>query len=374
MRILFASLIPSNWGGSEELWSQAAHVLLRRGHTVEAFFGYYKQNDRITALARAGCVMGYGTPPPARWWRRLGQRHLDPLARFEVSLAKGRPDLVVFSQSNLGEGIGHMLACRRRGMPYAIVNQLVEPWTTSASWAAACTAFRQARKVWFVSAENLESATAWLAVPLPQATVVVNPTSFAAASVPWPADDDGLRLACVGRLWPPQKGQDLLIDTLGAHAAQWRERRLRVTFFGNEEEASPLRARAKWRGCDCVDFAPTTTTPRDIWHRHHALVQPSRFEGQSLAMLEAMCMERPVLVTPVGGTRGLIRPGENGFLARSIDVPGVADLLETAWQARKDWPRIGRIAAQDARRWMGSDPGAAFATLVEDAAREYPGN
>lgn len=373
MRIMFVSLIPSYWGGSEELWRQAAYVLLRRGHSVEAFFAYYKHNEPIAALARAGCVMGYGTPSPMRWWRRLGRRHSDPLARFEAFLARGRPDLVVFSQSNLSEGVGHMLACRRRDVAYTIVNQLVEPWTTSASWADACTVFRQARKVWFVSAENLETATAWLAAPLPQAAVVVNPASFDATPVPWPSDEEGLRLACVGRLWPPQKGQDLLVDALGAQAGQWRERRLRVTFFGNEEEAAQLRARAKWRGCDCVDFVPTTSTPRDIWHHHHALVQPSRYEGQSLAMLEAMLVERPVLVTPVGGTRGLIRPGENGFLARSIDVSGVAELLETAWQSREDWPRIGRNAARDARRWMGSDPGAAFATLVENTVRGNPG-
>lgn len=373
MRILFASLIPSNWGGSEALWSQAAQALLRREHSVGAFFAYYKRNEMIDTLSRAGCELGFGTSPPVRWWRRLGRRPQEPLARFEAFLSAWHPDLVVFSQSNLGEGVAQMLACQRRAVPFAIVNQLVEPWTTSAGWAEVRTVFRQARKVWFVSTENLETATAWLAAPLPHASVVVNPAGFDAKPVPWPADNEGLRLACLGRLWPQQKGQDLLVDALAAHSGRWRERRLRVTFFGNELEAAPLRARAAWLGCDCVDFAPNTTTPWDIWRDHHALVQPSRYEGQSLAMLEAMLMERPALVTPVGGTRGLIRPGENGFLARSVDVTGVADLLETAWQARADWARIGRQAARDARLWMGPDPAVTFATLIESTARECPG-
>ncbi len=357
MRILFVSLLEAHWGGSEALWSQTAHVLLGQGHPVAAFFAYYKNVKPIVALRAAGCETAYGTPPPTRWWKRIWRPPATPLERFAAFLKSWRPDLVVFCQGGLLEGLEPMAFCARCRQPYVIINQLVAPWHDAKRWTAAREAFCAARRIWFVSAENLEAATAWLAGPLLHADVTPNTSSCASDTPPsWPDTAEGLRLACVGRLDPRQKGQDLLIDALTANNALWRDRGLRVTFFGRGEDEPLLRERCRWRGCDRVDFGGFVESPSEIWRTHHALVLPSRYEGQSVAMLEAMLWQRPVLVTPVGGTKGLIRPHRNGFLARSIDTDGIAALLEEAWHSRAAWLEIGRNAASDAQAWIGRNP------------------
>ena len=54
---------------------------------------------------------------------------------------------------------------------------------------------------------------------------------------------------------------------------------------------------------------------------------PSLSEGLSLAMLEAMAMELPVVGTRVVGTEETVRDGETGFLVEYGDAEGLADRL-----------------------------------------------
>lgn len=53
----------------------------------------------------------------------------------------------------------------------------------------------------------------------------------------------------------------------------------------------------------------------------------SRYEGQSIAMLEAMAMALPVVATDVPGNRNLVVPGHNGLLAPLDDPGAIADAI-----------------------------------------------
>jgi glycosyltransferase involved in cell wall biosynthesis len=54
---------------------------------------------------------------------------------------------------------------------------------------------------------------------------------------------------------------------------------------------------------------------------------PSLFEGSSLAVLEAMAAERPVVSSAIGGTDELIADGENGLLVPAGDADALAAAL-----------------------------------------------
>jgi glycosyltransferase involved in cell wall biosynthesis len=69
----------------------------------------------------------------------------------------------------------------------------------------------------------------------------------------------------------------------------------------------------------------------------------SENEGLSNAMLEAMAAGVPVLVTPAGGTRDVIQPGINGFLAENTDPPVLAETIQNII-ARNDLKQIGNRA------------------------------
>ena len=60
MRFAFVSaMFGSPWGGSEELWSQAATQLKRAGHDVQASVMYWPRlSEKVTALAQHGIRLG----------------------------------------------------------------------------------------------------------------------------------------------------------------------------------------------------------------------------------------------------------------------------------------------------------------------------
>src|SRR5262249_1044874 len=69
----------------------------------------------------------------------------------------------------------------------------------------------------------------------------------------------------------------------------------------------------------------------DIAEFHHGLdllAQSSDYEGTPNAVLAAMAMETPVVVTDVGGTGELIAPGVHGFLVPPNAPEALAGALE----------------------------------------------
>lgn len=372
MRILFISLIPAYWGGSEVLWSEAAKALVGRGREVAAFFAIYREHARLDALRSAGVRLHYGTRPPLRWWKRLTYRPQPRERRLRRLLAQLRPDLVVLSQAAVCQGVVEMHLLRSLGMRYAVINQLVEPlYYADDTWRLVHEAYAGAERIWFVSAENREAVADFLSANLERAEVIPNAFACPYHSVTdWPTNDEPTRLALVARLEPEQKGHDLVIDALAD--PRWRHRRVEVTFFGDGPAREMLAARCRWRGVERATFAGSSRNAVDIWPTQHAALLPSRYEGQSLAMIEAMLHGRPVIATPVGGTRGLVRDGETGFLAERADLVAWRTVLERAWQRRDEWRTLGVNAARVAHAHVWENPGQEMAARIERLASPSP--
>jgi glycosyltransferase involved in cell wall biosynthesis len=181
--------------------------------------------------------------------------------------------------------------------------------------------------------------------------------------LPWPTATDGVcRLACVARIWPLEKAQDVLLQVLALD--KWRSRPMELSLFGEGPMARGIREMADWLGLRNVRF-PGFTDPTEIWRSHHALLLPSRAEGLPLAQVEAMLCGRPVIVADAGGTSEILRDGEHGFLANAPTVAAVDEALERAWQRRDDWPSIGRAAADHLRTLYPADPCGTFADVLE---------
>lgn len=369
MRVLFVSLVPGLWGGSEVLWSAAARVGVARGWTVGAFFPYFKTPSEIVSLHEAGVEVFYGTPPPTRWWRRIGYGAQSPVDRFRDCLRTFDPEFIVFTQGAARDGLAQMKLCAGERRHYAVVNQAVEPLLhDDLVWHSLRSALLGAARLWCVSNENLEALRAYLCEPLPQAEVIPNAYGCAFDVVcPWPPESEPLRLAVVGRLEPEQKGQDLVLDLLAQ--PQWRSRPLHVTFFGLGSSAELLRRRATALDLSHVAFSGQQPVA-SIWRTHHALLLPSRFEGQSLAMIEAMLHGRPVIASPVGGTRAVVRSGETGYLATEPgSIAALSECMEQAWGDRANWIHRGSLAQQRIREHIHRDPGADLADRIQALCR-----
>jgi glycosyltransferase involved in cell wall biosynthesis len=373
----FAFISSNNsWGGSEVLWSEAALRLAEAGHQVTAIKGPMERGEPAVArLAAAGATLiDMRKLPfvPGRLIDRLVELSW-PLSfairrlRLHFALRRGF-DLVLISQGTNLDGLLAGKRVRRRGIPYAILVHKASAfdWPVNDIHDEIRAFYRNARVCLFVSEANRLLTEEQLGLRLSNAAVVRNPCSIPRGAEPsWPASGEPLRLACIGRLFPREKGQDMLLRVLAQD--KWKARPVALSIFGDGEYAATLQGmaemlgvRAEFRGhCD----------PRAIWADHHALVVPSRSEGLPMVLVEAMMAGRPAIVTPAGGTAELLRDGVDGFVADAVSEQALDSALERAWSRRDEWQAMGRAAAEAVRSLVPEDPVGLLAQRLVAVAR-----
>ena len=363
-RISFVSTLDSMpWGGSELLWVQAAAHLCELGHDVAASVYWWPEMAApIGELERAGCrLQTRRIRDRQKMFAKFLKRPDPDIQLIENWLEQTAPDLVVLSLECQTPGVEWMKACARRNIPFAFVmHSAIEfLWPPDHVNAPYAEAMEKARGQFFVSQGNLHWARKQFARPLPNARVVRNPfgVSYDAAP-PWPHQST-LRLACVGRLHAPSKGQDILLEVL--RQDKWKERDLQVTFFGSGPNEQTLRDLAAMWKIENVSFGGHTGDVEAIWRDNHALVLPSRVEGLPIVIVEALLCARPCIVTDVAGNAELLEDNVTGFVAKAPVAELVDEALERAWQKRGDWQSMGIEAARRVRTEIPRDPAAVFA-------------
>lgn len=359
------------WGGSEELWSQTAIQLERMGNDVQASVGYWPRlSDKITVLAKEGITLethsSQQTGPVRRAWNRLSldnRRGYGRLKRFN-------PDLVVISQGHNSGGFGWAKICREAAIPYVIIVHCnSELWWFQEQFLEAVASYTAARTVFCVSRNNLDLLRLQVGEPLPNAEVVRNPYNVSpGCPPPWPDESSLWRLACVARIDPAAKGQDLLLRTMGR--PEWRERPVELNFFGTGPDEAALRRIAGMLQVNNVHFRGHLNDVRRIWEQNHLLVLPSRYEGLPLALIEAMWCGRPAVVTDVGGNAELCVDNETGFVAPAATVSSFAQTLQRAWEQRKKWLHLGQAARSRVEKEIPRDPVGLFCERLKACASE----
>jgi len=135
-----------------------------------------------------------------------------------------------------------------------------------------------------------------------------------------------------GRL-SPEKGVDFLIRTF-ADMRQTHPCQLLIIANGPEQEAVvKLIAEHNLGGSvlliSRVEEVAAYLTASDLF------VLPSRFEGLSNALLEAMACGLPVISTRVGGSRDIIEDGVNGLLVEVDAKDQLRDAMERVLSDRQ---------------------------------------
>ncbi len=154
-------------------------------------------------------------------------------------------------------------------------------------------------------------------------------------------DDAGLLLLSVGRI-DPQKGFDVLLPAIAAVRGQFPA--LRVVIAGGttqgpraaaaERHARELQAQVQHLGlADTVVFAGFRSDVAELLRAADAYVQPSRWEGFPLTLLEAMQAERPVVATEGAGRPAGFVDGTHGYIVPTGDSTGLAKAITMVLQA-----------------------------------------
>jgi glycosyltransferase involved in cell wall biosynthesis len=381
---LFITSCPEVWGGSEELWAGSAVELRRRGHRVLCGRSEpakkWKKHARWVALRERGVAVGsFGVPTLLRAIPDAFLRYLEPLAPFVYGLRNRalafwlrslNADLVVLAQGNTYDGMYSVelpLIVQYTGKPFVLVCQknAETEWPCDFMRARNRDHFAKAEKVFFVSEHNRAIAERQLGMVIHRAEVVRNPFNISAREpLPWPERADGVfRLACVGRLYAKEKGQDILLEVLAR--PKWRERPVELGFHGSGSDAAGLEGMAEFLGLKNVRFHGFSNDVTGIWKRNHALVLPSRAEGLPLAQVEAMICGRVPIMCPAGGAGEILEDNVTGFVAAASTPDALDEAMERAWARRDEWPEIGRKASESVWRYFPRDPCSNFADKLE---------
>ena len=135
-----------------------------------------------------------------------------------------------------------------------------------------------------------------------------------------------LVVGTVGRL-DQIKGQDNLIEAVACllRDSPTRRETLRVVLCGDGPARESLRAAIESRGLqDVVELLGERADVADVMRTLDLFVLPSRGEGMSNTILEAMACGLPVVATAVGGNPEIVQEGKTGYLVPPADPAELA--------------------------------------------------
>jgi glycosyltransferase involved in cell wall biosynthesis len=380
--VIFSSCMEA-WGGSEELWSQAAELLAQQGFKIHVYkFTVDFAQPRIKELQALGFqitdLVKYNVSAFRRIWNRFLPFH--PYRTLPVYIRKFlarevdrlEPALFLVSQGTGFDGIPFVNLCPLEKYPYAIVSLKTDKNHWAYDWERELIkkTWQNSARNFFVSEENKQLNAEQFNLKPDNLEVVFNPYSTQFDEpIPWTFDSsEKVRIACPARLYPLDKGQDILLRVLAD--PKWRQRNLEVSFFGKGANEHGLKDLAKYLKLENVSFRGQVSDMAGIWREHPAIILPSRNEGLPIVLIEAMLCGRVPIVTDVGGNRDVIENNVTGFLAKSVDESGVDEAMERAWQNMSKWEEMGKLAAEKVRAIVPANPAQVFAdkllTIIEE--------
>lgn len=175
--------------------------------------------------------------------------------------------------------------------------------------------------------------------------IVELPNGVPVPERPWNRREDWRaepRAVFTGRL-APEKGLDTL---LRAWVAVVGERpRARLILIGEGPERAGLEALAEGLGIgDRVEMPGVVSDVEGVLRGSDLFVLPSREEGMSMALLEAMALGVPLVATSIAGNRKLVSDFKHGRLAKVDDPKSLARAILDQWADLDRAAHMGRAA------------------------------
>jgi glycosyltransferase involved in cell wall biosynthesis len=150
-----------------------------------------------------------------------------------------------------------------------------------------------------------------------------------------------IKLLFLGRIETINKGLDLLIDAFD-EVANSADVELTIQGPDHGDLASLQEQARQSRHGGKIRFLPPdfTTSPALLAAGCDLFVIPSRFEGFSLAAMEAMLAARPVVISDIAGLSPHVRAAGCGVVVDST-VASIRDGIVEMISRRAEWPAMG---------------------------------
>lgn len=380
-KIIIVSTCSEDWGGSEELWGKSIPPLQTAGFEIAVVkYEINREHPQYVKLANNNVELIEIFPKKAisaKIKRKTADLFVKVAVNFKIIKPKGEdfsnyikimrhqsPSLVIISQGINFDGLKLAYQCLRLNIPYVVIAQKAVDfyWPYITDRAMMLEALLKAKKVFFVSRHNLRLTEEQFGKRLSNGQVIFNPVKLS-NTIPYPTSTDVYKLACLGRLFVLDKGQDILIRIMSEE--KWRNRPITISFIGKGNDEPALTDMVDLLNVTNVNFEGQIEDIEDMWKSYHALILPSRSEGLPLSMVEAMSAGRPVIISNAGGNTEMVEEGITGFIGHA-DEESFGEAMERAWNNRNHWEQIGKNAAKYIAEHVPKSPETEFANLIAE--------
>lgn len=158
------------------------------------------------------------------------------------------------------------------------------------------------------------------------------------------ADKTDIILGAVGNLWPNKNHVELIsaLEGLGNTRPTTR-----LLIAGEGPERARLETAAESSGLqDRISLLGRIENVRDFLEVIDVFILPSISETFSNAVLEAMSMEKPVILSNTGGMPEIVRDGLNGYLYNQGDVAHLQNIIQRLVADRATRRAVGKDARE----------------------------
>lgn len=339
-------------GGCEEYALTVAKALHERGFEVHTLFPHTEGTATLRSSFNA--LEASYTPLLLRYWQPGRFRRIRltwDILRIAVSILSKRPKAVHISLPWPNTATELLLACALLRIRTVVVFQLVgEEFHLSASLARKYLWAKTNNQEWVaVSENNRKILCNVFSIPISEIHLIPNGVALAPSSQVKQAEIAKLVgkksvILTVARL-SFQKGIDLLLRAFAAVVSNFPDYQLILIGDGElTEELKNLAAELAISGQ--VLFLGRRPDVNDWLRISNLFVLPSRSEGLSFALLEAMAAGVPILASDASSIPDLIEDGLEGIL---FENGSVEDLTEKLFQALSN-PQNRQEMASNARR------------------------
>jgi len=167
----------------------------------------------------------------------------------------------------------------------------------------------------------------------------------------------------------PQKGIDIALMALRKLLQKGiDEQTMELRLYGLDYPEYDYRKMAQECGVQSVvRFYSHTENIQDVYHDAHCLLLPSRAEGLSNVLLEAMSLELPVIATRISGTVDVVEHEKSGVLIASEDPEALAAAMMQVIKNPDRACRLGENARQRIKESFSLDSVARqYSNLYQD--------
>lgn len=351
--ILFIAMMNgAPWGGSEELWYAGAMEAAAQGHKVGCVvYDWAAKKPRMKALEDAGCTIYY-IPNKGRQKKTLRDRIENKITKwkripeFLEALPVDEYDLVILNQGYFEVTLPVWKNFYKRLSRFVLVyHNYKEQERVKKSKAKILREWISRASVnLFASARIGQVLEERLNMKIPNGKVLINPISFEPPQsyTPFPPLHDGnFRMVVIAALDVTRKAQDKLVLALSGH--RWKDRNWTLHFYGagrDEKKLKKLVMKKKLAGK--IFFEGHVNDVKKALEQAHILLQITHIDAMPLAVVEAMAVSRPVVVSRIGDMPEWSIFNNNGWVCQDASPEEIDRIMSLAWACRDAWHNMGR--------------------------------